>query len=119
MSMLENRLEVSVESKPGLPGVDVLTFELISFKTPTRLLLAAYVPREGYDAEYLRKRFVFNIFLDRSAEGSSISHHIYITPTGCLCEIQTPGSGCRPSHQQFPSSTCQVHQSLKHRSRTS
>lgn len=78
MSMLENHLEVSVESEPGLPGVDVLTFELISFKTPTRLLLAAYVPREGYDTEYLRKRFVFDIFLDRSAEGSSISHHIYV-----------------------------------------
>ncbi len=38
----------------GLPGFDVLTFQFISFKTPTRLLLAAYVPTEENHVQYLR-----------------------------------------------------------------
>lgn len=33
----------------GLPGFDVLTFQLISFKTSTRLFLAADVPTAGRD----------------------------------------------------------------------
>lgn len=47
--------EVTVEAEQGLPGFDVLTFQFISFKTSTRLLLAAYVPTEGGDTEYLGK----------------------------------------------------------------
>ena len=105
---VRKQIEVTMKGQQGLPGFYVLPFQFISFKTSTRLLLAAYVPTEGCDKERLEHL--------RNPPQSSVTTLLLRTPTCCLCEIQTPESGCHPSHQHFPSSVCQVHQSLQHRS---
>lgn len=45
----------------------------------------------------------------------SVIGHVIAAPTCCLCGIPTPGIGCRPSHQHFPSSVCLVHRWLDKR----